>query len=144
RFWQNCGVVPPSLRGASSCERSREIIPSFTPTEDSRPTSYATCISTYSSHSRRDLRVPGSSPLTVPILSSLTVTEKSNLRYGRKGPIEDAISHLRGNGILVELGPVKRFGAGGEGTSVYFRDLEWFVVSSEPLAQSTCVFLGTR
>ena len=40
----------------------------------------------------------------------------------RLEPIEDAIRHLRANGIPIELGPVKRFGAGGEGTSVYFRD----------------------
>jgi len=46
----------------------------------------------------------------------------SDLCFTWKGPIEDAIRHLRANGIPIELGPVKRFGAGGEGTSVYFRD----------------------
>ena len=81
---RNHPILTPTEKTGWSRARYSE---KFTPTEDSRPTSYATCISTYSSHSRRDLT---------------------------------------------------------EGTSVFFRDLECFVVSSEPLAQSTCVFLGTR
>ncbi|WP_020393789.1 VOC family protein [Thiolinea disciformis] len=36
--------------------------------------------------------------------------------------IESAIEHLKQHGILVELGPVARFGSKGHGTSVYFRD----------------------
>jgi catechol 2,3-dioxygenase-like lactoylglutathione lyase family enzyme len=36
--------------------------------------------------------------------------------------IDDAIAHLEGLGVVVELGPVARFGARGDGTSVYFRD----------------------
>jgi catechol 2,3-dioxygenase-like lactoylglutathione lyase family enzyme len=38
------------------------------------------------------------------------------------GPIEEAIQHLRTHSVPLELGPVKRSGAGGEGISVYFRD----------------------
>jgi catechol 2,3-dioxygenase-like lactoylglutathione lyase family enzyme len=38
------------------------------------------------------------------------------------GKIDDAVSHLARHGVEVELGPVRRFGARGEGTSVYFRD----------------------
>jgi catechol 2,3-dioxygenase-like lactoylglutathione lyase family enzyme len=38
------------------------------------------------------------------------------------GPIEDAIAHLESHGVEVETGPVERRGAGGSGTSVYFRD----------------------
>jgi catechol 2,3-dioxygenase-like lactoylglutathione lyase family enzyme len=38
------------------------------------------------------------------------------------GPIEEAVAHLERLGVPVELGPVPRFGARGEGTSVYFRD----------------------
>jgi len=61
----------------------------------------------------------------------------SDLCFTWKGPIEDAIRHLRANGIPIELGPVKRFGAGGEGTSVYFRDpdgslLEFISYASNP------------
>ena len=38
------------------------------------------------------------------------------------GPIEAAVAHLGGLGVGIELGPVPRFGARGDGTSVYFRD----------------------
>jgi catechol 2,3-dioxygenase-like lactoylglutathione lyase family enzyme len=38
------------------------------------------------------------------------------------GPIETAVAHLERLGVPTELGPVPRFGARGEGTSVYFRD----------------------
>jgi catechol 2,3-dioxygenase-like lactoylglutathione lyase family enzyme len=37
-------------------------------------------------------------------------------------PIEEAVAHLERLGVEVELGPVPRFGAQGDGTSVYFRD----------------------
>lgn len=46
----------------------------------------------------------------------------SDLCFVWPGPIEGAIAHLDGHGVAVELGPVRRFGAGNEGTSVYFRD----------------------
>jgi catechol 2,3-dioxygenase-like lactoylglutathione lyase family enzyme len=38
------------------------------------------------------------------------------------GSIEGAIDHLAARSVEVELGPVPRDGARGEGTSVYFRD----------------------
>jgi catechol 2,3-dioxygenase-like lactoylglutathione lyase family enzyme len=38
------------------------------------------------------------------------------------GPIEDAVEHLVAQGIDVESGPMDTFGAGGRGTSIYFRD----------------------
>ena len=38
------------------------------------------------------------------------------------GPIEGAIEHLAANQVRLELGPVPRVGARGQGTSVYFRD----------------------
>jgi len=46
----------------------------------------------------------------------------SDLCFRWDGPIEDAIEHLREHGVEVELGPVARAGARGDGTSVYFRD----------------------
>jgi catechol 2,3-dioxygenase-like lactoylglutathione lyase family enzyme len=38
------------------------------------------------------------------------------------GPIEEAVAHLGSQGVEVESGPIATFGAGGRGTSVYFRD----------------------
>jgi catechol 2,3-dioxygenase-like lactoylglutathione lyase family enzyme len=46
----------------------------------------------------------------------------SDLCFAWEGPIEEARAHLEGHGVEVELGPVERHGAGGVGTSVYFRD----------------------
>jgi len=46
----------------------------------------------------------------------------SDLCFVWPGRIEDAVAHLREQGVDVELGPVARFGARGNGTSVYFRD----------------------
>ena len=46
----------------------------------------------------------------------------SDLCFAWAGPVEGAIDHLSAHGVEVELGPVQRRGARGEGTSVYFRD----------------------
>lgn len=46
----------------------------------------------------------------------------SDLCFEWPGPIGEAQAHLAGHGVPVELGPVRRFGARGQGTSVYFRD----------------------
>jgi catechol 2,3-dioxygenase-like lactoylglutathione lyase family enzyme len=46
----------------------------------------------------------------------------SDLCFEWRGSIEDAIGHLKANGVTVERGPMQRFGAKGPGTSVYFRD----------------------
>jgi catechol 2,3-dioxygenase-like lactoylglutathione lyase family enzyme len=46
----------------------------------------------------------------------------SDLCFMWDGSIEDAVSHLEQRGVEVELGPVARHGARGDGTSVYFRD----------------------
>lgn len=46
----------------------------------------------------------------------------SDLCFVWPGTIADAIEHLERHGVAVELGPVTRFGAAGDGTSVYVRD----------------------
>ena len=46
----------------------------------------------------------------------------SDLCFVWRGPIDSATEHLNDHGVEVELGPVSRRGAGGEGTSIYFRD----------------------
>ena len=46
----------------------------------------------------------------------------SDLCFAWDGTVEEAIAHLQGHDLTVETGPVRRFGARGLGTSVYFRD----------------------
>jgi catechol 2,3-dioxygenase-like lactoylglutathione lyase family enzyme len=46
----------------------------------------------------------------------------SDLCFVWPGPIDEAVEHLGRHGVEVETGPVGRFGAQGQGTSVYFRD----------------------
>ena len=80
----------------------------------------------------------------------------SDLCFEWMGPIEDAIAHLKKHNIAIEAGPMQRFGAKGDGTSVYFRDpdgslmefivygaidarlLVWAVVGSLALALRRC------
>jgi catechol 2,3-dioxygenase-like lactoylglutathione lyase family enzyme len=46
----------------------------------------------------------------------------SDLCFEWPGPIEEAVAHLEERGVAIEIGPSRRFGARGHGTSVYFRD----------------------
>ena len=46
----------------------------------------------------------------------------SDLCFEWPGPIEGAIAHLKKHNVAIELGPVTRPGAKGDGRSVYFRD----------------------
>jgi len=46
----------------------------------------------------------------------------SDLCFRWDGPIDAAVAHLERHGVEIELGPVPRAGARGDGTSVYFRD----------------------
>jgi catechol 2,3-dioxygenase-like lactoylglutathione lyase family enzyme len=63
---------------------------------------------------------PGVSPAE---LARLPVQPgNSDLCFEWWGPIADAVRHLEAHGMAVEKGPMRRFGAKGFGTSVYFRD----------------------
>jgi len=63
---------------------------------------------------------PGSEPR--PRAADPVRPGNSDLCFRWDGPIDGAVEHLRERGVEVELGPVERLGAGGAGTSVYFRD----------------------
>jgi catechol 2,3-dioxygenase-like lactoylglutathione lyase family enzyme len=67
-----------------------------------------------------NLHGPG---LTAAELARLPVQPgNSDLCFEWKGPIADAIAHLKKQQVKIIAGPMQRFGAKGHGTSVYFRD----------------------
>jgi catechol 2,3-dioxygenase-like lactoylglutathione lyase family enzyme len=57
-----------------------------------------------------------------PLARVAVAPGNSDLCFAWPGPIDGAIEHLRERDVAIELGPVERHGAGGAGTSVYFRD----------------------
>ena len=63
---------------------------------------------------------PGMKP--DPVARAPVAPGGSDLCFRWMGTTEEAIAHLERKGVLVEDGPLSRPGAGGEGTSVYFRD----------------------
>jgi catechol 2,3-dioxygenase-like lactoylglutathione lyase family enzyme len=63
---------------------------------------------------------PGSTPS--PVARVRIQPGNSDLCFRWPGSIEGAIRHLQGLDVEIEDGPVRRPGAHGEGTSVYFRD----------------------
>jgi catechol 2,3-dioxygenase-like lactoylglutathione lyase family enzyme len=63
---------------------------------------------------------PGSTP--DPRAADPVRPGNSDLCFVWAGSSDEAVAHLRSYGVDVELGPVERQGARGDGTSVYFRD----------------------
>jgi len=63
---------------------------------------------------------PGSSP--VPRAADPVRPGNSDLCFVWDGTPEEAVTHLVAHGVEIELGPAKRMGGRGDGTSVYFRD----------------------
>jgi catechol 2,3-dioxygenase-like lactoylglutathione lyase family enzyme len=63
---------------------------------------------------------PGATP--EPVAAVRVVPGNSDVCFRWNGTAEEAIEHLRTNGVEPELGPVERQGGQGAGMSVYFRD----------------------
>jgi catechol 2,3-dioxygenase-like lactoylglutathione lyase family enzyme len=63
---------------------------------------------------------PGLDP--TPVAHIPVQPGNSDLCLAWRGTLEEALAHLEQRGVPIELGPVQRFGAKGEGTSLYFRD----------------------
>ena len=68
------------------------------------------------------LNVHGPGVPATPVARLPVQPGNSDLCFEWDGPIAGAIAHLRECGVAIELGPLARKGAKGEGTSVYFRD----------------------
>jgi catechol 2,3-dioxygenase-like lactoylglutathione lyase family enzyme len=66
-----------------------------------------------------NLHGPGFQPAEVARLP--VQPGNSDLCFEWDGPIADAVAHLDRSRVAVEAGPMQRFGAKGEGTSIYFR-----------------------
>ena len=68
------------------------------------------------------LNLHGPGVEAVPVARDPVRPGNSDLCFEWKGPIADAVAHLARCGVTIEAGPMQRFGAKGNGTSVYFRD----------------------
>jgi catechol 2,3-dioxygenase-like lactoylglutathione lyase family enzyme len=67
-----------------------------------------------------NLHGPGVDP--VPVARDPVRPGNSDLCFEWPGPVTQAAAHLKQCGVPIELGPVTRAGAKGDGMSVYFRD----------------------
>lgn len=68
------------------------------------------------------LNTHGPGQIGTPRAQAPVMPGGSDLCFEWHGLIADAIRHLERHGVPVELGPVERTGARGQGESVYFRD----------------------
>jgi catechol 2,3-dioxygenase-like lactoylglutathione lyase family enzyme len=71
---------------------------------------------------RQQLNVHGPGATPEPRAADPVRPGNSDLCFTWEGTPDEAVAHLREQGVDVELGPVERTGARGAGTSVYFRD----------------------
>ena len=70
----------------------------------------------------QQLNVHGPGVHAEPVARDRVRPGNSDLCFVWDGSIEAAVEHLATHGVEVELGPVERAGARGDGISVYFRD----------------------
>jgi catechol 2,3-dioxygenase-like lactoylglutathione lyase family enzyme len=68
------------------------------------------------------LNCHGPDQIGTPRARVMVMPGNSDLCFRWDGPIDGAIAHLKTVDVPIELGPVTRNGAAGEGTSIYFRD----------------------
>jgi catechol 2,3-dioxygenase-like lactoylglutathione lyase family enzyme len=68
------------------------------------------------------LNVHGPGVTAGPLAQVPVAPGNSDLCFEWSGTVEDAIAHLKSHGIAVERGSMQRFGAKGQGISIYFRD----------------------
>lgn len=68
------------------------------------------------------LNCHGPGVVATPVAQMPVQPGNSDLCFVWEGLIEGAVAHLEQHGVAVELGPVERYGARGQGISVYFRD----------------------
>jgi catechol 2,3-dioxygenase-like lactoylglutathione lyase family enzyme len=71
---------------------------------------------------RNQLNCHGPDVKPIPVARLPVQPGNSDLCFVWPGPIQAAIAHLQEQRVAVELGPVARHGAQGQGESVYFRD----------------------
>jgi catechol 2,3-dioxygenase-like lactoylglutathione lyase family enzyme len=60
----------------------------------------------------------------VPVAKQRVMPGNSDLCFEWDSSIEEAIAHLEKLNVVIEMGPIERYGVHGRGISVYFRDLD--------------------
>ncbi len=84
---------------------------------DALPTSFG------DGRSRQQLNVHGpGSELAQPRAARPVSPGGSDLCFAWPGSLDEALARLEAHGVELELGPLEREGARGNGASVYFRD----------------------